>query len=93
MITRFVVLLVLTKRYIRRVERFQSFGSWMFLTALAVFGLGAARSQPWHLVWPLSLAGLSDLRWSRFAVGVLSVVMVGAQIWIEWGAPCSLKYY
>ena len=58
-----------------------------FAAALLVFLLGAARSQPWHLVWPAALAGLSRWQWAWPLVAALSALMLVAQLWIEWGTP------
>jgi hypothetical protein len=58
-----------------------------FAVSLLIFLLGAARSQPWHLIWPASLAGLSAKRWAWFVVSLLSALMLLGQIWVEWGAP------
>jgi hypothetical protein len=58
-----------------------------FVVSLLVFVLGAARSQPWHLIWPAAWAGLSQRRWAWPAIAVLSVAMLAAQFWVEWGAP------
>jgi hypothetical protein len=58
-----------------------------FLVSLLVFLFGAARSQPWHLIWPASLAGLSTQRWAWPMVILLSALMLVTQIWVEWGTP------
>ncbi len=58
-----------------------------FTVSLLIFVLGAARSQPWHLIWPASLAGLSARRWAWLPVIALSAVMLLSQIWVEWGTP------
>jgi hypothetical protein len=58
-----------------------------FAASLLAFVLGAARSQTWHLIWPLALAGLSDRRWARPTVVVLTAVMLAVQVWVEWGTP------
>lgn len=58
-----------------------------FAASLLAFVLGAARSQTWHLIWPLALAGLSDRRWAWPLVVVLTAVMLAVQVWVEWGAP------
>lgn len=74
----------------------RSWGEWgslgrildlSFVVALLAFVLGAARSQPWHLVWPAALAGLSGRRWAWPVVAGLSAAMMGVQVWVEWGAP------
>jgi hypothetical protein len=69
---------------LERVQRILDAG---FLVSLLVFLLGAARSQPWHLIWPVSLAGLSAQRWAWPVVMVLSAMMLVSQIWVEWGTP------
>lgn len=58
-----------------------------FVISLLVFVLGGARSQPWYLIWPAALAGLSDRRWAWPAVSGLAAIMLGMQLWVEWGAP------
>jgi hypothetical protein len=57
-----------------------------FAASLLAFLLGAARSQAWHLIWPLALAGLSDRSWAWPMVVALTVVMLAVQVWVEWGA-------
>jgi len=58
-----------------------------FVVSLLIFVLGAARSQPWHLIWPASLAGLSAQKWAWPPVITLSAVMLLTQVWVEWGTP------
>jgi alpha-1,6-mannosyltransferase len=58
-----------------------------FVALLLAFLFGAARAQPWHLIWPAALAGLSDRRWAWPVVAGLSVVMLVVQVWVEWGTP------
>lgn len=58
-----------------------------FAASLLAFVLGAARSQTWHLIWPLALAGLSDRRWAWPMLVALTAVALAVQVWIEWGAP------
>ena len=53
---------------------------------LLAFALGVARSQPWHLIWPVAMAGFSSRRWAWPVVVGLSAVMLLAQVWVEWGA-------
>jgi hypothetical protein len=77
----------LLRRMLRGDRSFQELGNLGFATALLAFVLGAARSQPWHLIWPLSLAGLSNHRWAWPAVVVLSAVELVTQLWVEWGTP------
>jgi hypothetical protein len=68
-------------------QAFQQVMDVSFLLALLIFLLGAARSQPWHLRWPLALAGLSARWWAWPVVIGLSVVMLASQVWVAWGAP------
>ncbi|NLF10498.1 MAG: hypothetical protein GX597_01775 [Anaerolineaceae bacterium] len=77
----------LLKRLQRSERSYQDVCNVGFVTLLLAFVLGAARSQPWHLIWPVSLAGLSDRRWAWPVVIVLSAVMLVTQLWVEWGAP------
>ena len=58
-----------------------------FTVSLLIFVLGAARSQPWYLIWPASLAGFSTQRRAWPALIALSAVMLLSQIWVEWGSP------
>lgn len=58
-----------------------------FAAALLAFVLGAARSQTWHLIWPLALAGLSDRKWAWPLVVALTAMMLTVQVWVEWGTP------
>jgi hypothetical protein len=74
-------------RFIREPGSFQQLANTGFLVVLLAFVLGAARSQPWHLIWPLALAGLSDRRWVWPVSIGLSVAMLAAQVWVEWGTP------
>ncbi len=74
-------------RSVRRGLGFEGLLEWTFLISLAAFLLGAVRSQPWHLLWPATLAGLSTRRWAWPVVVALSALMLAAQIWVEWGAP------
>ena len=78
---------VLSWRLARGRASFQALLESAFLVALLAFLLGAARSQPWHLIWPAALAGLSGRRWAWPAIVGLSVAMLAAQVWVEWGAP------
>jgi hypothetical protein len=59
----------------------------LFLVSLLAFVFGAARAQPWHLIWPLSLAGLVRWAWAWPVTIGLSAVFVLAQLWVEWGMP------
>jgi hypothetical protein len=58
-----------------------------FVLSLLAFVLGVARSQPWHLIWPAALAGLSSKRWAWPLIVGLSIVLLVSQVWVEWGAP------
>lgn len=78
---------ILGLRVMRSGGSFQQLGNACFAVSLLAFLLGVARSQPWHLLWPVSLAGLSDRRWAWPAVTGLSTAMLVAQIWVEWGVP------
>jgi hypothetical protein len=77
----------LTWRFARQPGFFQQLANASFLASLLAFVLGAARSQPWHLIWPVALAGLSDRRWAWPVSVGLSAAMLAAQAWVEWGAP------
>lgn len=58
-----------------------------FVVSLLLFVLAAARSQPWHLIWPSTLAVLSGRRWAWPVIAGLSGLMLVGQIWVEWGTP------
>jgi hypothetical protein len=66
---------------------FQELANACFIASLLAFVLGAARSQSWHLIWPATLAGMSDRRWAWPSVVALSGAMLVVQLWVEWGAP------
>jgi len=53
-----LVYLWLLRRMLRSDRSFQVLCNLGFTATLLAFVLGAARSQPWHLLWPVSLAGL-----------------------------------
>jgi hypothetical protein len=57
------------------------------LVTLLILLLGAARSQPWHLIWPAALAGLSNRRWVWPLIITAAAMMLAGQVWIEWGTP------
>jgi hypothetical protein len=78
---------ILGWRVVQSGGSFRQLGNACFVASLLAFLLGAARSQPWHLIWPVSLAGLSDRRWAWPMVTGLSTVMLVAQVWVEWGTP------
>lgn len=79
--------LVLVARLLKERVSWQRLMNASFGIALLAFVLGAARSQPWHLLWPASLAGLSDWRWAWPLIAGLSAIMLVVQVWVEWGAP------
>ena len=72
---------------VRRSSTCQRLCHGAFVALSLAFVLGAARSQPWHLIWPAALAGLSDRRWAWPIVAALSILLLGLQVWVEWGAP------
>jgi len=82
-----LIYLALTWRVARQPASFERVAGTCFVAALLVFVLGAARSQPWHLIWPAALAGLSNRRWAWSVVVGLSAVLLIVQVWVEWGAP------
>jgi hypothetical protein len=84
----FAVLLVAVTWWLwREGASYQDLVNAAFCSSLLLFVLGAGRSQPWYLLWPATLGGLSNLRWAWPTIVVLSVVMMGTQLWIEWGTP------
>ena len=82
-----VAYLILFWRLARGSGSFQETLHGGFVALLLAFLFGAARAQPWHLIWPAALAGLSDRRWAWPVVAGLSAVMLGVQVWVEWGTP------
>ena len=82
-----VAYVALVWRLARGCVSFQRWADVGFVVSLLPCLLGAARSQPWYLIWPAALAGLSDRRWVWPVVIGLSAVMLAAQVWVEWGAP------
>jgi hypothetical protein len=82
-----VLLVVLVWRFAREQVTFGRLADTCFVAALLIFVLGAARSQPWHLLWPAALAGLSNRRWAWPCIVALSVALLWGQVWVEWGAP------
>lgn len=82
-----VALMVLGRRFVQEEGSFRRLMDFSFLVSLLAFLLGAARSQPWHLIWPAALAGLTERRWAWPVVVALSVLMLVVQVWVEWGAP------
>ncbi len=81
------IYLVLLVRAARGSGSFQQLANVGFVALLLTFVLGAARSQPWHLLWPASVAGLSDHRWAVPLVIGLSGIMLAVQVWVEWAMP------
>ncbi|MGD8397597.1 MAG: hypothetical protein PVG11_01935 [Anaerolineae bacterium] len=79
--------LFLVRRLATGAPSFARLGDTAFLAFLLAFLLGAVRAQPWHLIWPAALAGLSQRRWAWPVVAGLSGLMLVTQIWIEWGMP------
>ena len=82
-----VAFAVLVYRLARGGASFQQLANASFAAVFLAFALGAARSQPWHLIWPVALAALADRRWIWPVVAILSAVMLAVQVWVEWGAP------
>jgi hypothetical protein len=80
----YVLLLV---RASRGSDSFQRLVNLGFLAFLFTFFLGVARSQPWHLLWPASLVGLSDYRWAVPLCIALSGIMLAIQVGVEWAMP------
>lgn len=78
---------VMVWRMVRRPGSLQQLVNACFAASLLAFVLGATRSQPWHLLWPATLAGLSDRIWAWPLVVGLSALMLVVQVWVEWGAP------
>ena len=83
----FVAYVLLLVRASRGNGSFQQLANVGFLALLLTFLFGAARSQPWHLIWPVALAGLSDYRWAVPVVIGLSGIMLSVQVGVEWAAP------
>jgi hypothetical protein len=82
-----VVYLVMAWQFVRGPVQFERLADASFVVLLLAFLLGAARSQPWHLLWPAALASLSHRRWAWPVVACLSAFLLWGQIWVEWGAP------
>lgn len=76
---------------LRRLSRggvtFGRLASASFHASLLAFVLLGARSQPWYLIAPISLASLSEEKWSKPLAGGLGILMLGVQTWVEWGMP------
>lgn len=82
-----VAFFALGHQFIRGENLFRRLMDFSFLVSLLAFLLGAARSQPWHLIWLATLAGLTERRWAWPVVIALSALMLVVQVWVEWGAP------
>jgi len=82
-----LVYMVLLVRTSRGSGSFQHLANVGFMALLFTFFLGAARSQPWHLLWPATLAGLSDYRWAAPLVIGLSGILLAIQVGVEWAEP------
>ena len=80
----YVLILVRASRASGSFQRLVNLG---FLAFLLTFLLGVARSQPWHLLWPASLVGLSDYRWAVPLCIALSGIMLAVQVGVEWATP------
>lgn len=78
---------VLLVQFVRAQGSVQLLGTAGFAAFLLAVLLGVARSQPWHLIWPATLAGLADKRWAWPAVVGLSGLLLVVQFWVEWGTP------
>ena len=78
---------VLLVQALRGSGAFQQLVNVGFLALLLAFLLGAARSQPWHLLWPAALMGLSDYRWAVPVMVGLSGLMLVVQVGVEWAVP------
>lgn len=82
-----VAYVVLVRQAICDRGPFQRLADIGWASLLLLFLLGAARSQPWHLIWPLALAALVGRRWVWWVLTGLAAVLLAAQVWVEWGAP------
>jgi hypothetical protein len=82
-----MVYVTLVGRFALREGTLRELMGASFLALLAAFLLGAARSQPWHLIWATAVAGLAPSRWAWPVVLALSAMMLLSQLWVEWGAP------
>ena len=82
-----IAYLVLLLRSWRGSGSFQQLVDSGVLVFLLAFVLGAARSQPWHLLWAAGIAGLSSKRWAQRLIVVLSGLMLAVQVGVEWGVP------
>ena len=86
-----LVYAVLVMRFWRGSGTFQQLTNAGFLAMLLAFFLGAARSQPWHLLWGAALAGLSNYRWAQPVIVGLSILMLAVQVGVEWAVPTGLS--
>jgi hypothetical protein len=78
---------VILQRIGQRPSSFAELMNLEFVVTLLIFVLGAARSQPWHLLWPAALAGLTDKRWVWPMVIAVAAALLAGQVWVEWGTP------
>lgn len=76
---------LLLLRFSRGSGSFQDLVDASFAAFLLAFVFGAARSQPWHLLWSAGVAGLPSNRWAVRSLVVLSGLMLAAQVGVEWG--------
>jgi hypothetical protein len=83
----FVVCVCLLVRFWRGSSSLQELVDASLIALLLAFLLGAARSQPWHLLWPATLAGLSGSRRTQAAIVGLSGLMLAVQVGVEWAVP------
>ena len=74
-------------RFWRGSRSFQDLVNGGFTALILAFLLGAARSQPWHLLWPATLAGLSSSRKMQAVIVGLSGLMLAVQVSVEWAVP------
>lgn len=79
--------IVLAWRYHGGEKSFLRLTSTAFWLSILAFTLFAVRTQPWHLIWPATLAPLSGVRWAMPLIAGLSGLMLLALLWVEWGAP------
>jgi hypothetical protein len=82
-----LVYVMLVRKLALKMATFNDLMGVSFLVLLLAFLLGAARSQPWHLIWATALAGLAPSRRAWPAVLGLSTILLLSQLWVEWGAP------
>jgi hypothetical protein len=78
---------VLLVRVWRGSGSFQQVANAGFLAMGLAFVLGAARSQPWHLLWGAALGGLAEKRWVPPVIVGFSGLMLVMQVGVEWAQP------